>query len=365
MKSLASSFLALALLASAQTAPKPANPLLNAKDAIELATKLTQLMESTATAIPGLPAATESLRHSAEETATAIKVKPADTVLTYRLLGQVRAYEALTRALASPAPLPSVAADQFAQFREASFKLQAHFDALLESSVRTQATRDADPNTLKRYAPANATLTPNPRLPRVVFYGDSITDGWRLNEYFTGRDFVNRGISGQTTTQLLGRFQQDVVAIHPRVVIILIGINDIARGMAAGAITDNLASMGDLAKAHGITPIFCTILPVSDYHKDVDPRYEVAKFRPPSVVLQVNAWLKDYAKREGFALVDYYAAVADASGQLPADMGDDGLHPNAKGYRVMAPLALAAIDKVLAGAPASAPAAEQKRRSGK
>lgn len=361
MKRIPAAVLLIAAAAAAQTASRPSGPLLNAKDAIDLAIHLTQLMESTSAAVPGLPAATEAVRRNAEEAVSVLRIKPAEPVPAYRLLVQVRAYEAVAAAFPLPAPMPQVGLEQFRELREDSHRLQAHFEALLESTARSQSARDADPNNLKRYAAANAALTPNPRLPRVVFYGDSITDGWRLNEYFTGREFVNRGISGQTTTQLLGRFQQDVVALHPKAVLILIGINDIARGMTANAITGNLATMGDLARAHGIRPLFASVLPVSGYHKDVDPRYEVTRFRPPSVILEVNAWLKDYCKREGFPYVDYYAAMADASGQLPADQGDDGLHPNAKGYRIMAPLALAAIDKVLA-APAAAPAPEAPKK---
>jgi lysophospholipase L1-like esterase len=195
----------------------------------------------------------------------------------------------------------------------------------------------------------------------LLFLGDSITDFWRLNEYFTGRDFVNRGISGQTTTQILGRFLQDVVSLRPQAVLILAGTNDIARGISPNGIEDNLTMIAELAKAHGITPLFASITPVSDYHKSEDPRYEMTSLRPPAVIVQVNAWLRDYCRRGGLTYVDYYLAMADSSGKLPADEADDGLHPNAKGYRVMAPIALQAIDKALAATSATPPTQQKKR----
>ena len=241
----------------------------------------------------------------------------------------------------------------------------AHILEFDNQSIRTTQARDADPNNLSRYAEPNTKLVPPGKQPRVVFMGDSITDFWRLNEYFAVRDFVNRGISGQTSTQMLGRFLQDVVALHPRAVLILAGTSDIALGIPANGIEDNLAMMGDLAKVHGIKPLFASILPVSDYHKSEDPRYEVSKIRPPSVIQQVNLWLKEYCRREGFAFVDYYSAMADSNGQLPADQAEDGLHPNPKGYRIMSTVALQAIDRALAAQPAAEPAVPpQKRRYG-
>lgn len=361
--------LAVALLSvaglCAQVAGNAPNPLLNAQDTVRLATRATQLMESTAAAVPGLSQTSESLRHSTEQTLAALLASPQSAPFTYQFLTLLHAWLAMSDAFPRPQPFPQTAADQFAELRDAQDRLQRHFTALLDSAVRTQQARDADPNNLKRYADANTKLLPPGKLPRVVFMGDSITDGWRLNEYFTGRDFVNRGISGQTTTQMLGRFQQDVIALHPAAVLILAGTNDIAKGIPVNGIEDNLAMMGDLAKAHGIKPLFASILPVSDYHKGEDPRYEMTKIRPPYNIQQVNAWLKEYCARQNLTWVDYYAAMADTSGFLPADQADDGLHPNAKGYRVMSPVALQAIDRVLSSAPpATVPAPPQRRRFG-
>jgi lysophospholipase L1-like esterase len=321
---------------------------------------MTQLMESTAVAIPGLASASEALRHNTEQTAAALGLEPRDPILTYQLVNQVKAFRAVSDTFPRPNPMPSAAEEQFSEMREGVQRLQRHFEALLESAARERKAREADPNDLKRYADANARLLPAAKAPRVVFMGDSITDLWRLNEYFTGRDFVNRGIGGQTTTQMLGRFMQDVIALHPKAVVILAGTNDLARGIQTRGIEDNLAMMGDLAKANGIKPIFASILPVSDYHKDADPRYEMTKVRPPFSIQQVNLWLKEYCRREGFTYVDYYSAMADSHGLMPADEADDGLHPNAKGYRVMSPLALAAVDHVLAEQAPVQPA--QKRR---
>lgn len=351
--------LAASLTAGAQT--EAGEPLMNAADTVRLATRLTQLMESVGVAIPGLANATEALRHAAEQTAAALRLTPQDPIATYRFANQVKAWIAVSEAFPRPNPMPAAAVDQLAELREGAYRVERHFEALLEYSARTQKARDADPNNLKRYADANAKLPPAGKSPRVVFMGDSITDGWRLNEYFTGRDFVNRGISGQTTTQMLGRFLEDVLSLHPKAVVILAGTNDIARGMQPTAIEDNLAMMAELAKARGIKPIFCSILPVIDYHKDADPRYEMTKVRQPYTIQQVNLWLKEYCRKENFSYVDYYAAMVDGAGQLPADEADDGLHPNAKGYRVMSQPVLAAIDQAVMDKPAPPP---QKRHFG-
>ncbi|MDQ1471925.1 MAG: hypothetical protein QOJ99_3405 [Bryobacterales bacterium] len=350
-------------LSVAQTPGNAPASLLNAKEANQLAARVGQLMESTAAAVPGLSAASEPLRRAAAETVGQMVRSPQNAGLTNEYVSQLRAFLALSEAFPLPNPFPQTAADQFAELREAQSRMQRNLAAVLEANVRTTAAREADPNNLKRFAEANSKVPPAGKVPRVVFLGDSITDSWRLNEYFTGRDFVNRGISGQTTTQMLGRFLQDVAALNPKAVLILAGTNDISRGIPVNGIEDNLTMMGDLAKAHGIKPLFAAILPVSDYHKGDDPRYEMTKTRPPGTIQQVNLWMKEYCRREGFTFVDYYSAMVDANGQLPADQADDGLHPNAKGYRVMSPVALQAIDRVLAGGPGEAPP-QQKRRFG-
>jgi len=125
---------------------------------------------------------------------------------------------------------------------------------------------------------------------------------------------------------------------------VLGGINDLARGVAVGAIEGNLTMIADLAEAHHIQPMFASLLPVSDYHKDVNPQYARTVHLPPAKILEVNGWLKNFCEQRHFPYVDYYAALVDKAGFLQADLADDGLHPNARGYRLMAPIARAAID---------------------
>lgn len=350
-----------ALAASALAQTNAPSPLLSGNDTLDTATRALQLMESTGVALPGLLPATEVLRQNATKSADALRLSNRSVPATYHFLNHLKAFLAVSDTFPRPNSLPAIAATQLDELRSTTGLFQRHFDALVVSSAATTAAQAADPNNYRRYADSNSKLLPPaPKSPRVVFLGDSITDAWRLNEYFPSRDFVNRGISGQTTTQLLGRFLTDVVNLHPRAVLILAGINDIARGISPANIEDNLAMLGTLAKANGIKPLFASILPVSDYHKDINPAYDVVTARPPANIRQVNDWLKQYCQREGFSYVDYYTAIADTNGLLPADQGDDGLHPNAKGYRVMAPIAQDAIDRALVALP---PAPEpQKRR---
>lgn len=343
-------FLLLLCCAGVALAQTPSNPLLNARDTTDSAQRAVQLMESTGVALEGLLPATEVLRQNTAKSVDLLRRNARNVVVTHQLVNQIRAFLAMSETFPRPASLPPTANEQLAELHTLADRLQLHFDALLVSTTAAQTSQNADPNNLRRFADANPKLLP-PASPRVVFLGDSITDFWRLNEYFPARDFVNRGISGQTTIQMLGRFLQDVVNLHPRAVLILAGINDIARGISPANIEDNLTMMGDLAKGHGIKPLFAAILPVSDYHKDVNPAYDVVSARSPTSIKQVNEWLKQYCQREGFTYVDYYSAVADTNGMIPADQADDGLHPNAKGYRLMSPVALQAIDRAVMALP--------------
>ena len=162
-----------------------------------------------------------------------------------------------------------------------------------------------------------------------------------------GKPYVGRGISGQTTPQMLIRFRPDVVALRPKVVVILAGTNDIAGN--TGPMTDeqiqgNLASMAELAKANGIRVVFSSILPVSEYHvRPGDTAPPQTTRRPMARITALNAWMKDYAAANGHVYLDYVAAMADAKGLLRADLSEDDLHPNAAGYAIMGPLAEAAI----------------------
>jgi acyl-CoA thioesterase-1 len=196
-----------------------------------------------------------------------------------------------------------------------------------------------------RFREANAALAPPaPAENRVVFMGDSITEGWgREGGFFPGKPYVNRGISGQTTPQMLVRFRADVVALKPKVVVILAGTNDIAgnTGPATPAmIEDNLASMAEIASANRIRVVLASILPAFDYPWRPG-------LQPVPKILAVNAWLKEYASAKGHVYLDYFSAMADQKQGLRLEYGRDGVHPNKAGYDVMAPLAEKAIADAL------------------
>jgi lysophospholipase L1-like esterase len=339
----------------AQQPPGPS--LLSARDADQLVQRVAQLIESTAVAVPGLTRASTAMLENSRQSAKALRANPQSSLSTYDFLNNLKAYLALADATPKPFPFPDVARRQFAELRDAEERFEAHFRALLD--VKETQQRNPDRDNLKRYAEANEKLNAPGNLPRVVFLGDSITDGWRLNEYFIGRDFVNRGISGQITGEMLGRMQADVIDLHPKAMLVLAGTNDIARGIPVKTIENNLMMIADLARAHSIKPLFASVLPVSDYHKGVNPRYEMTKTRPPSTIREINQWLLQYCAQHDYTYVDYYSAMVDGAGFLQADLADDGLHPNAKGYRIMAPIALEALGRVLVPGPATPP---RKRR---
>jgi len=188
---------------------------------------------------------------------------------------------------------------------------------------------------------------------RVVFLGDSITDGWdspNMGGFFPGKPYVDRGISGQTTPQMLIRFRPDVIDLKPKVVLILAGTNDLAGNTGPTtleAIEENLTSMAELAKANDIRVVFSSLLPVSDYEmRDGKPIIQTVR-RPPEQIKALNSWMKDYAAKNHFVYLDYFSAMADDKGFLKNELSDDGLHPNAQGYAVMNPLAEAAIQSSL------------------
>jgi lysophospholipase L1-like esterase len=353
----AASLSAAILLAQTNPPPQPQSPaaasaLLSQPDAEQLATRMLQLIESTAVAVPGLVRASEPVQQNAEMTFAAIQRAPRNPALIYQFINQVKAYLALADSIPRPYPFPPTADQQYAELRESLQRMQQHFEAILQIQNLETHTRDTDPNDLKHYADADSKLLPPGKLPRVVFLGDSITENWRLNEYFVGRDFINRGIGSQTTLQMLARFLQDVVALHPRVVVILAGSGDIAEGIQASQIEDNLAMMGDLAKVYGFKAAFASILPVGN---------EAAKTRPTAAIQAVNRWLQNHCQSEGLVYIDYYSAMVDQSGQMQADLSDDGLHPNAKGYRVMSPIALEAIGRIASGVSESSADQPKKR----
>jgi acyl-CoA thioesterase-1 len=235
----------------------------------------------------------------------------------------------------------------------------------LATTAKSLAAQLQDWNQLGRYHQANEQLKTQPADPaRVVFMGDSITDLWRLEESFPGMPYVNRGIGGQTTPQMLVRMYPDVIDLKPAVMVLLAGTNDIARNtgpMTAQMIQQNIMAMTELAQRHGIKVILCSVLPVSDYPflqqqngqaaaRAVGPgpgapRIRMTDGRPPADILKLNRWLSDYASRANAIYVDYFTAVVDEKGWLTDAYSGDGLHPNAQGYKMMVPIVAAAIQK--------------------
>jgi lysophospholipase L1-like esterase len=216
----------------------------------------------------------------------------------------------------------------------------------LPSAAQKLADQLQDWNQLGRYHDDNEKLKLQAFDPkRVVFLGDSITDTWRLTQFFPEKPYVNRGISGQTTPQMLVRMFPDVIDLRPAAVIILAGTNDIARNTGPETLTmieENIQAMMELAQAHGIKVILCSVTPVSDYG-----RTKMTPGRPPSDILKINTWMKTYAAKVNATYADYFSALVDDKGLLKEGISTDGLHPNAMGFQLMAPIAEAAIQKAL------------------
>jgi lysophospholipase L1-like esterase len=198
------------------------------------------------------------------------------------------------------------------------------------------------------YADADKALPP-PRAQekRVVFIGDSITDLWDLARFFPGKPYINRGIGGQVTAQMVLRFQQDVVALKPAAVVILAGINDLHGALQRESdegIESNWTAMADMAEAHHIKIVFASITPVNNYTDNA--RFMLAD-RDPQRIRRLNAWLADFCRRRGYRLADYHAAMVDQHGLLRADLTRDGLHPLDQGYALMASVVEPAIERSL------------------
>jgi lysophospholipase L1-like esterase len=185
---------------------------------------------------------------------------------------------------------------------------------------------------LCKYRAANAEVLASSTPTRAVFLGDSITEGWVLADpSLFQRGVVGRGIGGQTTPQMLVRFRADVVALHPKVVHVLAGTNDIAGNTGPSTVQDyknNIMSMVELAQANGIDVILGSIPPAAAFpwRREIEPLPRIA---------ELNAWLREFAKHKRIRFIDYHSALAGAAGELKADLGDDGVHPNEKGYAIM------------------------------
>lgn len=210
-----------------------------------------------------------------------------------------------------------------------------------------QERQQNDWASLRRYQRANASVgAPKPGENRVVFMGDSITDAWprRSERFFIDNTYIGRGISGQTTPQMLVRFQQDVVALQPKVVVINAGTNDIAGNTGPSTIdmiTDNLRGMAQLAEAAGIKVVFASITPAYDYpwRRGLEPALKV---------FAVNQWMKGYCEGHGCVYADYHTAMADEKGEMKEGISTDTIHPNEAGYAIMEPIVKAAIERALA-----------------
>lgn len=223
-------------------------------------------------------------------------------------------------------------------------------NALLRNDARLHDWAD-----LARYRESNRVLAPPAAEDtRVVFMGDSITDFWaqpRFGGFFPGKPYIDRGISGQTTQQMLIRFRPDVVNLKPKAAVILAGTNDIAGNtgpMSNEEIEGNLASMCEIAQSNGIRVILASLLPVSAYHvAPVGTVVPQTTTRPMDRIQALNDWMKKYTADHGFVYLDYFSAMIDDKGVLRAELSEDDLHPNAKGYAIMAPLAEDAIKRAL------------------
>jgi lysophospholipase L1-like esterase len=241
--------------------------------------------------------------------------------------------------LAPPTPPPTPATDaKMAKAVEGLERYRKSRTSLLMS----------DFGELAHFRAANVKLAPPAAgESRVVFFGDSITNMWALGRSFAGKPYVNRGIGGQTTPQLLVRFRPDVIELQPKVVVILAGTNDIAGNtgpMSLQEIQGNYASLAELARVHGIRVVFSSVLPVHNYTPASDLMFPL---RAPDKIAALNRWLKDYCAANGHVYLDYFGAMVDDKGFLRRELAEDGLHPNAAGYAIMAPLAEKAIAQAL------------------
>jgi lysophospholipase L1-like esterase len=228
---------------------------------------------------------------------------------------------------------------------------QPQAPSVIPPQLRQAASLINDFGNTHRYAAENAAVKPPaPGEERVVFMGDSITDNMhnaqRFGPFFPGKPYLNRGIGGQVTGQMLLRFYPDVIALQPKAVVIFGGTNDIGSNIGPvplEATENNLAAMADMAKANGIQVILASLTPVSD----ISGRPPMTVGRPPESILALNRWIKEYATTHGLVFLDYFSATVDDKGFFRAGLTEDGLHPNAKGYEIMNPLAEKAIARAL------------------
>lgn len=334
------------------------NGQLSDAQALKLYERTLQLMDAGGIFMPDLTQAAKPLLENSRQTLESLKFLGfRNTQLHYRWLASVRAYLLLADTLPKPVPFPEESRRQFAELRDVVISTEVYFQAQLQQLQKD--LRDPDRDEVRRYAEDNLKVgNPKAGNPRVVFLGDSITDAWRLNEYFPNKDFLNRGISGQITGQMLGRFLNDVVSVRPAAVVILAGTNDIGRGVDIVTIESNLTAICDLADHYKVKVIVSSVLPVHDYNASINPTFERSKKRSPQVIRALNDWLLSFTQKRGYVFLNYFQPLMDVRTMLTKEYSDDGLHPNSAGYRIMAPLAIAAIERALGPTQAQ----PQKRR---
>ena len=341
--------LALPLLLIVSSPPEgSAQGMLSGEDATRLMVRISDLFEATRIVMPELSRAGAPLQENFRQGMKTLESSQSrgHTGVIYRMLANARAYLQLSDSLPKSPEFSEEIGTQMSDLRDGIQRLESHLLATLDAR-ETQAL-GADRDNLRRYSDRNRQVGPTTTdEPRVVFLGDSITDAWRLNQYFTGRPFLNRGISGQITGQLLGRTKADVIDVDARAVVVLGGTNDLARGVPDSTIRNNLEAIGLLSEAAGIVPVMASILPVSDYHREKHPRYLRTQLRNPARIIELNRWLRALCVSRGWTYLDYFSKMVDSNGRLEEALSDDGLHPNAEGYKVMAPLVLDAIDAAL------------------
>ena len=321
---------------------------LGGREMAELTGRIADLLEATRIVVPELSRAGAPLQENFRQGIMTLRTTQSrdHTGVMYTMLINAKAYLQLSDTLPRSAEFSEDISRQLSELRSGIQRLEAHFRATL--ALREEQVLGSDRDNLRRYAEANSLAGPaDPRSPRVVFFGDSITDVWKLNQYFAGKPYLNRGISGQITGQMLGRMKPDVIDLNPFVVVVLAGTYDLARGVSNTAIRHNLEAIGMLAESAGIIPIMASILPVSDYHKDLNPRFLRTTYRDPRRIADLNRWLEALCLSKGWGYIDYHGPMADQAGRLRKEFADDGLHPNSEGYKVMAPLAAQAIDAAL------------------
>ncbi len=225
-------------------------------------------------------------------------------------------------------------------------KLHLNFGIIILSLFIMESSYAQDWANLKRYKNENKKIgLPSPKENRIVFIGNSITESWSnlSPEFFVKKTYINRGISGQTTPQILLRFKEDAIDLKPKIIVILAGTNDIAENtgpITLEKINENIISMAEMAKRNGIIVILSSVLPAFDYPWKPG-------LQPAEKIVSLNTMIKNYATKNEIIYLDYYSAMVDKRKGLKDEYTYDGVHPNKAGYQVMAPLAEDAINRAL------------------